>query len=234
MTQRLQLLDLFCKAGGCSVGYQRAGFDVVGVDIEPQKNYPFRFIQADALNLPFDITEFDVIHASPPCQAYSVLAAMHPDRHYPDLVGATRKLLQASGRPFVIENVETAPLEAEPGLFGLHGILLCGTAFGLGARGMELRRHRLFESNVLLSAPPCRHRLKTIGVYGHGGHTGKHRMAYRKEASEALGIDWMNRDEMCQAIPPAYTEFIGVQLLKYIDPQKTKERELCSTRSSFR
>ncbi len=213
MTRPL-LLDLFSGAGGAAVGYYRAGFDVVGVDIKPQPRYPFDFILGDALNPPVDLNAFDAIHASPPCQAYSVLAAMHRRVDYPDLIEDTRRLLIASGLSYVIENVETAPLESEAGLFGVSGVMLCGTAFKLGERGMELRRHRLFESNVVLASLPCCHRLKTIGVYGHGGHTGKHRMAYRKEASEALQIDWMNRDEMCQAIPPAYTEWIGAQLLR--------------------
>lgn len=213
----MKLLDLYCGAGGAAMGYYRAGFtEIVGVDIKPQPRYPFTFIQADALKPPVDPSRFDAIHASPPCQAYSVLAAMHKARTYDRLIDVTRELLVASGKPFVIENVETSPLSSAPTLFGLHGVLLCGTSFGLGARGMELRRHRKFESNVVLPYLPCRHRLKTIGVYGHGGHTGKHRMAYRAEASEALQIDWMNRDEMCQSIPPAYTEWIGKRLLEAI------------------
>jgi DNA (cytosine-5)-methyltransferase 1 len=208
------LLDLFCGAGGAAAGYHRAGFDVVGVDIAPQPHYPFEFHQADALTFPLD--GFDAIHASPPCQAYSLLRAMHPDREWPDLIPAMRERLQELDMPWVMENVEASPLLHQAGLFGFHGITFCGTSFGLGARGMELRRHRRFESNVPLSAPPCRHRLKTIGVYGHGGHTGKHRMAYAHEAREAMGIDWMNRDEMCEAIPPAYTECIGTRLLEYM------------------
>lgn len=211
LSDRPRLLDLFCCQGGAAMGYHRAGFDVVGVDVEPQPRYPFEFVQADALTFPLD--GFGAVHASPPCQGYSVLAAMHPDIEHPRLIEPTRSRLMSSGVPWVMENVESAPMLSHPGLFGVHGFRLCGSSFGLGARGMELRRHRLFESNVTIPAPPCRHRLRTIGVYGHGGHTRKHRMAYAHEAREAMGIDWMSRDGMCEAIPPAYTEWIGAHLL---------------------
>ena len=216
---RPRLLDLFCGAGGAAMGYHLAGFDVVGVDVKKQPRYPFDFVQADAMTFPLD--GFQVVHASPPGQHYSGRAGMHPESDYPDLVDAVRDRLDNSSALFVIENVPGAPLLRHPGLWGMYGVQMCGTSFGLGARGMELRRHRLFESNVMLSAPPCRHRLRTIGVYGHGGHTGKHRMAYAGEAREALGIDWMNRDEMSEAIPPAYTQFIGEQLLAAIQPAWT-------------
>lgn len=210
---RPRLLDLFCGAGGAARGYQRAGFYVIGVDIEPQPRYcGDEFIQADALEVPLESAA--AVHASPPCQHYSSLAGMHPGRSWPDLIGPTRERLLSAGIPFVIENVSGAPLARHPGLFGLHGIQLCGTAFGLGARGMELRRHRLFESNLVLPAPHCRHRLRTIGVYGHGAHSGKERMANAAEARQALDINWMNRDEMAEAIPPAYTEYIGGELLR--------------------
>src|SRR5688500_4187308 len=119
----MRLLDLFCGAGGCSEGYHRAGFEVVGVDLKAQKNYPFEFIQADALDYPLD--GFDVIHASPPCQAYSVLRRANPDAEYADLIEPTRAKLQASGLPWIIENVPGAPLA--------QSITLCGSMFGLGA-----------------------------------------------------------------------------------------------------
>jgi DNA (cytosine-5)-methyltransferase 1 len=200
------------------MGYHRAGFKVVGVDIKPQPHYPFEFYQADAMTYPLE--GFDAVHASPPCQRYSVLAAMHPDREYPDLVDSCREMLRRSGKPYVIENVERAPLAWASDLFGAHGLMLCGSMFGLKIDRGQLRRHRRFETSFYVSQPRCRHRLPTVGVYGHGGHTGKHRMLYRKEAALAMGIDWMNRDEMCQAIPPAYTEFIGRTLIEYLRREK--------------
>ena len=138
-----RLLDLFCGAGGAAMGYHRAGFTVVGVDINPQRHYPFEFHQADALE--FDVSGFDAIHASPPCQAFT--AYKRRPNHvgdYPDLIWPTRQKLIASGVPYVIENIPKAPL--------LNPITLCGSSFGL-----DVRRHRLFESNVPLLAPPCDH-----------------------------------------------------------------------------
>lgn len=214
LVSRPRLLDLYCKAGGCSMGYHRAGFDVVGVDIEPQPNYPFEFYQADALT--YSLDGFDAYHASPPCPGYSVLAAMHPDREWPLLIEPTRERLIATGKPYVIENVETAPLSRCPDLFGNYGVMLCGSMFKLGVDRGYLRRHRLFETSFPIPQPDCHHKGRAVGVYGHGGHTGKHRMLYRAEAAEAMQIDWMNRDEMCQAIPPAYTEYIGKFLMKEI------------------
>lgn len=204
------LLDLFCGAGGASVGYHRAGFEVVGVDIAPQKNYPFEFVQADARDylLTTNLSWFDAIHASPPCQGYSRLAAMHPERkaNYPRLIEPIRTLLNTVELPYVIENVEGAPLHSP--------VVLCGSMFGLGVERGHLRRHRLFECSFETDAPPaCNHVGPAVGVYGHGGHSGKHRMLYKAEAMVAMGIDWMTRDEMTQAIPPAYSEWIGTQLL---------------------
>ena len=202
------------------MGYSRAGFEVIGVDIEPQRHYPFEFHQADALLLMDDLLDgypmsgfasgltlkdFAAIHASPPCQAYSRLAAMHPGRDYPMLIDATRDRLRASGVTYVIENVEGAPLD--------NPVLLCGSMFGLGVERGYLRRHRLFECSFPALAPVCQHRGVAVGVYGHGGHSGKHRMLYRAEASLAMGIDHMSRDEMAQAIPPAYCEWIGARLM---------------------
>ncbi len=205
-----RLLDLFCGAGGAGMGYSRAGFDVVGVDIKPQPNYPFEFHQADALTFPLD--GFDAIHASPPCQAYSTLAAMHPDVEHPELIPQVRALVVAAGVPWVIENVEPAPLERRSNLFGAHGVMLCGSMFGLGVERGFLRRHRVFETSFAVARPQCNHQGMAVGVYGHGGHSGKHRMLYKAEASIAMDIDWMTRDELSQAIPPAYTEFIGQHL----------------------
>lgn len=219
-----RLLDLFCGAGGAAMGYHRAGFEVVGVDLNPQPNYPFEFHQADAMT--FELPGFDAIHASPPCQAYSAGKNMWhgrlpADRH-PDLVDATRARLVAVGVPYVIENVEGAPLE--------NFVVLCGDMFGLG-----VKRHRLFETSFMIWNPPvCRrsHPDFIVSVFGGGalsrtppGGTTTHGtgnfMQKRTHipiavAKEAMGIDWMKRHELSQAIPPAYTEFIGGQLLAAI------------------
>lgn len=218
MTRAPRLLDLFCGAGGAGMGYSRAGFEVVGVDQRSMPRYPFEFVQGDALEyLSAHGHEFDAIHASPPCQAYSALRSLHPENEYPDLLAATRRLLIASGRPWVVENVPGAPMS---------GVTLCGSMFGLGAvcrdgAFHQLRRHRFFESSAFILAPLCQHDGRPVGVYGNGG--GSEGRAYlpgingytgnAKERREAMGIDWMNRGELSQAIPPAYTEFIGRQLM---------------------
>lgn len=209
------LLDLFCGAGGASVGYHRAGFDVVGVDIAPQPRYPFEFVQADAIEFfhttLWDLSDWDAIHASPPCQGFSDLRHMHNARTHADLLTPIRARLRASGLPYVIENVEGAPMS--------NYIVLCGTSFGLGWRDAELRRHRRFElSHAPLMVPQCAHeRRRVIGVYGGHGRD-RRRMHntqdYPTEARrEAMGIDWMTGAELSQAIPPAYTEWIGKQLI---------------------
>lgn len=219
---RPKLLDIFCGAGGAAVGYHRAGFDVVGVDHKPQPRYPFPFVQADALQPPFDLRIFDAIHASPPCQTYSAAKRIGNARPgHQDLLSRTREMLCKSGRPWVIENVPGAPMR--------FPVVMCGTHFGL-----PLRRHRLFESNRFLfgRANQCRHRSGDITVFGHAvqlcGSKGTPykdaagRTHYRKKrinlqrGQEAMGIDWMNRAELSQAIPPAYTEFIGKQLIQAI------------------
>jgi DNA (cytosine-5)-methyltransferase 1 len=210
-----RLLDLFCGAGGAARGYQMAGFYVVGVDHKPQPRYAGdEFVQGDALEYCREHGhEFDAIHASPPCQAYSRLQVLWRNDH-PDLVGETRSALLAIGKPYVIENVVGAPL--------VNATLLCGTMFGLGladGRGY-LRRHRLFESPfVSLLTAPCSHPTgrRAVGVYGHtGGSTrrgsGNH-FWYLPDWREAMGIYWMSRDELAQAIPPAYTHHIGAQLM---------------------
>lgn len=208
---RPKLLDLFCGAGGAAMGYYRAGFEVVGVDIKPQKNYPFRFVQADAMTLPFKMMGrwFDAIHASPPCQAYSSMKSLKNSKQHPKLVEAVRHLLNASGLPYVIENVPGAPLQ--------NAFTLCGSMFGLRSTEKRyLQRHRLFESNIFIMAPVCRHDGLAVGVYGHGqaGLLGQRmRTAKAPEARILMGMDWATRDGMSQAIPPAYTEFIGKQLM---------------------
>lgn len=214
---RPRLLDLFCGEGGCSAGYYRAGFDVVGVDLEPMPEYPYSFVQADALEFlrtADDMGRFDAIHASPPCPAYSTLGSRYDRSQHPDLVDETRELLEQTGLAYVIENVPGAPLR--------NPIQLCGSSFGL-----DVRRHRLFESNVLLMALPCAHHLQTepkydvyekgrwfkspiVKVYGRGG--GK----AMEHWPEAMGIDWMSPAGLANAIPPAYCEFIGEQLISHL------------------
>jgi len=211
-----KLLDLFCGAGGCSMGYNRAGFEVVGVDINPQQHYPFEFHRADAFNyLCGHGHEFDVIHASPPCQKFSVLKTMSNYREHEDLLTPMREALLNSSKPWIIENVPGAPI--------IYPMILCGTMFGLRTKdgSGELRRHRLFESNFFFGLlPQCRHTLeRTVTVTGHcGGYSNKYgKKSFNiNQRKEAMGIDWMNSDELSQAIPPAYTEWIGLQLLKFL------------------
>ena len=190
---RPRLLDLFCGAGGAAMGYHRAGFDVVGVDINPQPRYPFEFHRADAMTYPLD--GFDAIHASPPCQHYANVTAWRGDPgNHPDLVAPTRTRLEAIGVPWVIENVPEAPVRRD--------FLLCGSQFGL-----KVRRHRAFETSPRLFAllPPCRHR--GLLAFMHKGER-----AY----ADALGCTWMTNREAREAIPPAYTQHIGEQLLAHL------------------
>ena len=206
----MKLLDLYCGAGGAAMGYHRAGFDeIVGIDIKPQPRYPFTFIQADALEYPLD--GFDWIHASPPCQRFSV-AALNNKTKYADLLTPTRKRFYENGGMWVIENVPNAPMQ--------WTIKLCGLMFNL-----KVFRHRLFELSHLIfqpTHPP--HKGKRIGegyfsVCGNsGGWTAWGNRKIKKgsisECRDAMGIDWMIRKEITQAVPPAYTEFIGKQLIE--------------------
>lgn len=197
------------------MGYHRAGFDeIVGVDIKPQPRYPFDFMQGDALEyLAAHGMEFDVIHASPPCQAYSVTKSL-TSRDHPELVDLTRELLQAIGKPYIIENVEGAPL--------INPITLCGTMFP----GLRVYRHRLFECDPPVYFPPamCNHiysmpvskgeyhtldNQKFITCVGHNFQAASGRIA--------MQIEWMTRDELAQAIPPAYTEWLGKQIIKQLE-----------------
>jgi DNA (cytosine-5)-methyltransferase 1 len=213
-----RMLDLFCGAGGAAMGYHRAGFEVVGVDVRPQPHYPFRFIQHDALSVlrtyiadPLMDGPFDAIHASPPCQAFTrakhLRVAQGGSTTALDLVDPTRALLRRLGLPYVIENVPGAPL---------HGVTLCGSSFGL-----KVRRHRVFESNVYIPPLPCHHKAqgRPVGVYHvlndhvpQGGTTAK----TLDEANAAMGIDWMTWNELKEAIPPAYTTWIGEHLLQVV------------------
>lgn len=237
MPDRPRLLDLFCGEGGASMGYARAGFEVVGVDSEPQPRYPFEFVRADAMTYP--LGGFDAVHASPPCQAFSITRSLWKDREHPELIEATRDRLREWGGVYVIENVPGAPL--------LQPVLLCGSMFGL-----HVRRHRLFESPVSFLVPSCQHglqtprflvqrgrgaarrsRLASVTVAGHGTEAvdvGSHYLAsvvhvFGSDGGkggvalwrEAMGIEWMSRAGLAQAIPPAYTELLGWQLRAALD-----------------
>lgn len=214
----IRLLDLFCGAGGASMGYHQAGFDeVVGVDIKKMRDYPFEFHRGDALEfLAEHGSEFDAIHASPPCQHYATLNTGNNANHHdhPDLVSATREGLLATGRPYVIENVPTAPL--------IDPIVLCGEMFSLA-----VIRHRKFECSPAIEQPAhIKHRGNTKrrsqgvnydgpywGVFGHGGG----RDGSIEDWQGAMGIDWItSRKALAQAIPPAYTRYIAEHLLAFI------------------
>lgn len=214
------------------MGYAQAGFEVVGVDVRPQSRYPFEFIQADCLALdPAWIATFDAIHASPPCQAHTAMKTMHNAKAHEDLVEPTRALLIASGLPWIMENVVGAPLD--------NPTLLCGTMFGLGVEDAELRRHRLFETSFHVLAPTCQHgsrdvigvygghirnrrRPRTIGIYGEGARDSRRKFDKgvpdftTEQGRVAMGIDWMTTAELSQAIPPAYTEYLGRQLIQQV------------------
>lgn len=190
------------------MGYHRAGYDVVGVDINPQPHYPFEFHQGDALEYPLE--GFDAIHASPPCQKHTkaTLSQRNSGKVYPDLIDPIRERLRLAGVPYVIENVMGAPLT--------NAVMLCGSMFGL-----RVWRHRLFESTIKNwpQLRPCNHTGVGVPVVGHGTPSWVRKMNGGKgfsisEMRSAMGIDWMNRTELSQAIPPAYTEFIGKVLLE--------------------
>jgi DNA (cytosine-5)-methyltransferase 1 len=209
------LLDLFCGAGGCAKGYQRAGFYVVGVDIEPQPNYcGDEFVQADALDPPVLWDDFAAAHASPPCQ-FATDYQRRPGhvRRSPNVIPAAREILRASGLPYVIENVTKARAHL------LEPIQLCGSSFGL-----DVQRHRLFECPFPIMARPCDHSWQTPRF---PAATNRQRNSRRtvevgvwrvplEIQQRAMGIDWMTREELSQAIPPAYTEHIGHYLMAEI------------------
>jgi len=217
------LLDLFCGAGGVAVGYHRAGFHVIGVDISPQPNYPFEFHQADALEVLALMTTWRsledtrAIHASPPCQIHSTQTA-DKSRHV-DLIPATRAALIATGLPYVIENVEGAAKTMD------DPVRLCGSSFGL-----DVRRHRYFETNWGMVGVDCNHAAQTprfrslniaqhragklasvVGVHGHLNYPGEFEIR-----CNAMGIHWMTVAELSQAIPPAFTHHIGLQMIEQL------------------
>jgi DNA (cytosine-5)-methyltransferase 1 len=201
-----RLLDLGCGAGGASAGYVQAGFEVTGVDIRPQPSYPYAFVQGDALEI--DLAGYDAVHASMPCQRWTAYGRRSGVRNeeWPDLIGPVRERLVAWGGPYVLENVRGAPL--------IDPITLCGSSFGL-----DVRRHRLFESNVALEAKACDHGWQTPRFAPATNRTnlrstvevGVWRIPLEVQR-KAMGIDWMDLTELSQAIPPAYTAWIGRQL----------------------
>jgi len=240
---RPRLLDLFCGAGGASAGFHFAGFDVVGVDIAPQPNYPFEFVQADALDVLEQVVDgcsdgpvvmelgfFDAVHASPPCQFHTDMQAIAGNQGaHQELIDPIRELLEQTGLPYVIENVEGAkPYMQDP-------FRLCGSSFGLGVHKTdnwemewrELRRHRLFETNWPIGlVPTCGHMGRSVGIYGDHLRWGRRSTDGEVSGPEALelgrvamGINWMTWPELVEAIPPSYTEWIGRRLISRLAEQ---------------
>lgn len=222
-----RVLDLFCGAGGAAMGLHQAWpeAEIVGVDVKPQPRYPFRFVQADAMEYPLE--GFDFVWASPPCQKFTAMKTMWNAKEHPDLLSPIRERLLATGKPFVVENVPNAPLH--------NPVTLCGTMFNLTTRSgtAELRRHRLFEATFAVVTPSCSHNTEcVIGVYGGHGRVRRRTITvvskqggYKRkdglstgnfsilERREAMGIDWMKDYELSQAVPPAYSRYIAEQYL---------------------
>jgi len=206
---KLKALDLFCGAGGISMGLHLAGFEVTGVDLSPQPHYPFTFLQGDALEA--DLTGYDLVCASPPCQRHSCLQH-RTGLDYECFIERTRQKLKAWGGSYIIENVVGAPL--------INPVRLCGSAFGIG-----VRRHRIFESNRPIVGVTCRHdlqpepldvtgtgsRRKGDRMDGKGGNSRKPRNL--QEARDAMGMQWAPRIGISQAIPPAFSEYLGLQII---------------------
>lgn len=211
----MKLLDLYCGVGGASAGYAAAGFEVHGVDLKHGKRYPYTYLRADVLDILQDdnfIQQFDVIHASPPCQTHSITQhlrnAQGKTTSKVDLIPQTRAALIASGKPYIIENVPGSPL--------INPVQLCGSSFNL-----KVRRHRLFESNMPIKGTGCNHKAqgRPIGVYGslndqipNGGRTAVN----ITEARQAMGIDWAIWTELVEAIPPEYTDYLGAQIVSWL------------------
>lgn len=211
----MKLLDLFCGVGGASAGYAAAGFDVTGIDLKHGKRYPYTYIKGDVLDYLQDLEflrSFDVIHASPPCQTHSITQhlrnAQGKTTSKVDLIPQTRAALIASGKPYIIENVPGSPL--------INPVQLCGSSFNL-----KVRRHRLFESNMPINGTTCNHKAqgRPVGVYGslndqipNGGRTAIN----IAEARQAMSIDWAIWTELVEAIPPVYTDYLGVQIVSWL------------------
>ena len=222
MTYRI--LDLFCGSGGSGVGYHRAGFEVVGVDIYPQPDYPFAFVQSDAIQVlrggfywrpsdgkEYGLNDFDAIHTSPVCKAYTTLVhGRWKQRDYPQQIDEVRHYLKQIGKPYVIENVRNSGL--------IDPLVLCGSMFGL-----KVIRHRYFENSIGLFMSPfiCSHPINAVGRRGHLGDrewmTITGHFSNIEKAKNAMGIDWMHQSGLAQAIPPAYTEFVGSHLIAYLN-----------------
>lgn len=230
----MKVLDLFCGGGGISVGYFNAGFEVVGVDVEPQRYYPFEFIQKSVFDLDLDyMKSFDLIHASPPCQAYSFSTQWIRNKglkQYLDLVQVTRNLLESTGKPYVIENVPGAPLRKD--------LVLCGDMFDLG-----VIRHRHFEIKgfKVQQLKHIKHKGMVadgskMGVYGGNPRNARTRKRYTVAShmtgtlaqwKNAMGIFWINNKHiLAQAIPPKYSEYIGKQFLKSIPESRLEINSL--------
>lgn len=210
-----RLLDLFCCAGGASTGYHRAGFEVVGVDIESQPRYPFEFHQADAMTFPLD--GFDALAGSPPCQMYS-RALRHMAAEQPMLIDAVRDRFAASGLPWVIENVEGAPMPRQGDLFGAHGVMLCGSSFGL-----RVFRHRLFETSFPVPALTCSHKGLAMNPHNVAGRERMYEEFGRGDPEKVwlreMGVEWMNRHEGRESVPPVFTEYIGAHLMREVQAE---------------
>jgi len=224
------LLDLFCGAGGASAGYWSAGFDILGVDHEPQPHYPFTFVQCDVFKFLADSLPSDVeaIHASPPCQLFTQASHIRGAGKHVNLIPETRTWLRALGLPYVIENVPGAPL--------IRPDMICGRALGLG-----VKRHRLFECTIRLETPPCPpgHPGEWYSVFGRSVRA---RGASIHDQGPIIGIDvgrramgitWMNRAELSQAVPPAYTELIGHQLMKTLSTSAAPGGSLTSSQENL-
>jgi DNA (cytosine-5)-methyltransferase 1 len=202
-----RIADLFCGAGGAGMGLHRAGFEVVGFDLAPQPRYPFEFHQQDALTV--DLSDFDAVWASPPCQDYSLAIRHLASEGYPRLIREVRDL--AGDMPFIIENVPGAPIPNQPTLFGDYGLQLCGTMFGL----RRVRRHRLFLTSIPMTLPRgCSHREYALNPYNSNARKRDGiQFGAMTHYGKAMGVDWMKGKEIGEAIPPAYSEYLGAELL---------------------